>query len=290
MVSKLKHLAWFAGLAALFFLGDRLVSGSLSNTATESGFRYSRLYDGRAAADILLLGNSRGLPFYQPYIEQITGLKTYNFSYNGLPIEVAQVLVEDYLDRYPLPKTLVIDITLLDRDNDELLSGFLTWADRSERMDALILRKLPKVWYSSRLTYLLRYNNELFHRALFYRNKTDEEWLLDRVINDQLVADLSKNQYDIRFKAEWVEHLRQTVFAARQRGCRVELVIGPYFPGFRVLGLDDLKSAIEGATGQTVRDYRALIQDRMLFGDYMHPNKLGSQMFMDALLSDGVFQ
>ncbi|MCC7244328.1 MAG: hypothetical protein IT269_01500, partial [Saprospiraceae bacterium] len=236
----MKHLAWFAGLAALFLLGDRLVSINLSKTAAESGFRYSRLYDNRAQADVLLLGNSRGLPFYQPYIEQITGLKTFNFSYNGLPIEVGQVLVEDYLDRYPLPKILVIDITLLDRDNDELLSGFLTWADRSARLDALIARKLPKVWYGSRLTHLLRYNNELFHRAIFYKNKTDEDWLLDRVINDQLVADLSKNQYDIRFPQEWVVHLQQTVAYARAKGCRVELVIGPYFPGFRVLGLDDL--------------------------------------------------
>ena len=65
----MKKPLWFIALFALVFAGDRLGGRLLQKQVDSSLFRYSRLYRGDAAADILLVGNSRGLTFYQPYIE-----------------------------------------------------------------------------------------------------------------------------------------------------------------------------------------------------------------------------
>jgi len=60
----------------------------LEQMTKRSNFRYSRMYYQNADAEILLLGNSRGLMFYQPEVEKLTNKKSFNFSYNGLIQEV----------------------------------------------------------------------------------------------------------------------------------------------------------------------------------------------------------
>ncbi|MFN0034105.1 MAG: hypothetical protein ACKVUS_03495 [Saprospiraceae bacterium] len=284
----MKHFLWYTSFFALLFAGDRIAGFSLQKQAEESQFRYSRLYRGGAVADILLLGNSRGLIFYQPYIEAITDKTTCNLSYNGLPMDAAKCLALDYLDRYPTPQILLLDITMCDRENDELLAGFLTFSNKSKHLDTLIRGKLPKVWWGGQVSSLFRCNNEIFQRALFHRNKSDKDWLLDREIPKALAAEVSKHSYDLEIHPYLIQKLKETVEAARASGLRVELVISPYFPGFQVKNLDSLKAEVEKATGLAVRDYRAALTDPADFGDFMHPNKRGSMKYMDLLKRDGV--
>ncbi|MBK8428879.1 MAG: hypothetical protein IPL27_24315 [Lewinellaceae bacterium] len=146
----LKRTGWYIAFLIVLLAGDRTAGYLLQQQVAQSQFRYSRMYHGTAGADILLLGNSRGLTFYQPYIEEKTGLKTFNLSYNGLPMDVAKVLVQDYLERYPAPKRMLIDITGCDRTNDELMAGFLAYSGQSFRLDTLIHNKLEKVWWGGK--------------------------------------------------------------------------------------------------------------------------------------------
>ena len=80
----------------MFFTGDRFFAFILKKGVQQSQFRYSRMYRGEAEASILLMGNSRGLGFYQPYIEEVTGEETFNLSYNGMTMDVAAALISDY--------------------------------------------------------------------------------------------------------------------------------------------------------------------------------------------------
>lgn len=289
----MKNIPVYLLLLVLFFAGDRLGGCMLQKKLDDSLFRYSRLYRGEAAADVLLLGNSRGLTFYQPRIEEVTGRSTFNLSYNGLPADLAKVLAEDYLDRYPAPQQLMIDITACDRMNDELIAGFLPYAGRSNRLDTLIRHRLPKVWWGGKVSEFFRFNNEIFQRALYYRKKTDTDWLLERVISEQLVKDATRHSYDVRDKdhhAYLVGQLAELTAYAQARQVPVVLVIGPYFPGFsaRVQHLDDLKMAVEHATGLQVHDYRDALNDPTAFGDFMHPNKKGAAAYIDLLKKDGL--
>lgn len=283
-----RKLLWFAAFFAILFAGDRLAGHFLQNQVDKAQFRYSRMFRGEAKADILLVGNSRGLTFYQPYIEEITGLKTFNLSYNGLPMDVAKALVQDYLERYPAPKCMVIDITACDRVNDELLTGFLSYSVHSQRLDTLIRAKQPKMWYGSKVSWLTKFNNEIFQRALAHRNKTDEDWMLDRVISNKLAADVRQNKYPLDVHDYLIKQLTEMVAAAREKGVPVKLVISPYFPDFVVTNLDVLKTRVETATGLTVGDYRGALSDPTLFGDFMHPNRRGSMQYLDLLKRDSV--
>lgn len=285
----MKRISWYFLLLALCFGGDRIGAQLLEKQAVQSRFRFSRLYRGDAAAELLLLGNSRGLAFYQPHIEKITGKSTFNLSYNGLPMDAARALVLDYLERYPAPKNLLIDITACDRENDALLSGFLTYSGRSARLDQLIRRKLPRIWWGGQVSGLFRYNNEIFQRVLYYRNKTDTDWLLDRSISPELARSAGDHSYDLEPNPYLLQELREIVEAVRARGVRVTLLIGPYFPGFRVNKLDDLKQKAELATGLPVQDYRDALDNPADFGDFMHPNKKGSIAYMDLLYRAGYF-
>lgn len=286
----MKQLLWYTAFFTLLFAGDRLGGHLLKRQVAQSQFRYSRLYGGQAAADILLVGNSRGLTFYQPYIEEKTGHSTFNFSYNGLPMDAAKVLVQDYLDRYPTPQLLVVDITSCDRTNDALLAGFSAYADQSFRLDTLIHSRLPKVWWGNKVSSLFRYNSEIFQRALSYRRQTDQNWLLDRVISPRLVAHMEQDSYLLKVHPYLVAQLQEMVASAQAKGVSVRLVISPYFPGFdhHVTHLDALKKAVEQATGLPVQDYRQALSDPDCFGDFMHPNKKGSMAYIDLMRRDGV--
>lgn len=285
----MRNTSWYLLLLLLFVAGDRLGGYVLQKAVAHSEFRFARLYAGSAAADMVLLGNSRGLAFYQPAIEQMTGKTTCNLSYNGLPMDAGRVLVQDYLDRYA-PEKLLLDITMCDRENDALLSGFLQYGNRSERFNELIYNKLPLIWWGGQVSALFRLNNEIYQRALYYRKRSDKDWLLDRVISGEQVATATQNSYDLKVNTYLVEQLRQTVAAAQAKGVRVELVIAPYLPGFQVKHLDELKQAVESATGLPVHDYRAALSDVSDFGDFMHPNRKGSTAYMALLKRDGLFE
>lgn len=288
----MKHLFWYLALVLLLILGDRMAGILLHWQTMDSQFRYSQLYTRAAEADIVFLGNSRGLTFYQPYIEEITGLKTCNLSYNGLPMDAAKCLALDFLeiknfDPGCYPQRMVIDITLCDRENDALLAGFLPYMERSKHLDTLIRHKLPKVWWGAQVSWLFRYNSEIFQRALFYKNKSDKDWLLDRQIPQSLADSVSRHSYDLELHPYLIQQLKETVEEAR-KSKQLSLVIGPYFPGFKVQNLDALKTAVEDATGLPVHDYRAALSDPQDFGDFMHPNKKGSMKYMDLLKKDGI--
>lgn len=290
----MKQLLWYSSFVVLVFLGDRIGGLILHRQALESQFRYAQLYRRLAEADILLLGNSRGLTFYQPHIEEITGRKTCNLSYNGLPMDAAKCLTLDFLDIKNFEPNgeplMLLDITMCDRENDELLAGFTTFTERSKNLDTLIHNKIPKVWWGGKVSWLFKYNNEIFQRALYYRNRSDKDWLLDREISPDLAAEVSKHSYDLEIQPYLIQKLKETVAKVQASGTHVELVISPYFPGFQVKNLDLLKSEVEKATGLPVRDYRNALSDPTDFGDFMHPNKKGSRKYLDLLKRDGVLK
>ena len=268
----MKKIYWIFALIALFFVGDRIGGFILGKLVDHSQFRYSRMYSGNAEADILLLGNSRGLIFYQPHISESTGKSNFNLSYNGMSMDMGSVLVADYYERYKAPELLLIDVTMCDRENDQLSSGFSCYSPYSPRLDSFLLSKSPTSAYAGKLTHLYRYNSEVFQRALSYINRSDENWLTDRIINDHMIANVAaeeglnftfvddkdkkkkKNKHyggpyvikwlkgtladedkkgNKNFDEEYIlQCLKNTVALAQAKGTEVHLVINPYYPAF----------------------------------------------------------
>ncbi len=287
----LKRIYWILALVVLFFAGDRISGWVLKQLTINSQFRYSRMYKGEAKADILLVGNSRGLIFYQPYIEEITGKSTFNISYNGLPMDLGRVLVEDYLDKYPAPEQMIVDVTMCDRKNSQLVTGFNLYAPYSEKLYELIKEDNQTSAIAGKLSHLYLHNSEIFQRSLYHLKKSDEAWLLDREITDFLVKDVvNMEHYTIDLQDKLLDELKQTVQYAQSKGVKVKLVINPYFPAFaeRITNLKNFKNRIETVTGLKVHNYATALKEVTGFGDYQHLNKKGSQVYLDRLKKDGV--
>lgn len=289
----MKKIYWIIALVALTFVGDRVGGFILQKLTEQSQFRYSRLYKGEAKSDILLVGNSRGLMFYQPYIEDLTGKETFNISYNGMPMNLGRVLVEDYLERYEAPQLMILDITMCDRNNDGLIAGFNAYSSFSDRMKTLVKATNPTVGNAGMVSHLYCYNGEIFQRALYYLGKSDEDWLLDRVITDDLVNTVEECEpYDIDVPENIFEDFKATVALAQSKGVKVELVINPYYPPFaeKITNLEAIKKKFGEAVGLEVHDYSSAITDVEGFGDYQHLNKRGSRAFLDLLNQDNILQ
>ncbi len=284
----MKHFLWFGGFFLVVFLGDRVGGYVLKTQVKNSQFRYSRLYAQRAEAEILLLGNSRGLGFYQPTIEEKTGQSTFNFSYNGLPMHVGAAMVMDYFEQYPMPKKLIIDVTLCDRENKELTTGFSNFLEVSPRLNAIIRNQIPDHWWGTQVSALMRYNNEIFQRILYYRNRNDEDWLLDRQITEGIQANVANQNYELPTDPWYLQELADLTALAKAKDIQVFLVVSPYYPNFEVKNLEIFKSNIETATQMTVHDFSKSIQDPSLFGDFLHINKAGSTVFIDLLKQQGI--
>lgn len=289
----MKKLSWIFAVIASFFVGDRIAGWVLQQLTERSQFRYSRLYQMQAEADILLVGNSRGLIFYQPYIEEQTGKSTFNISYNGMPMDLARVLIEDYLDKYPAPKQMILDVTMCDRENKALTTGYNMFVPYSPRMYDMLYYNDKNSAIASKISHLYRYNSEIFQRSVFYLNKSDEDWLIDREINQSMVDGVNDFEMDtINLIDSVFLHLNIAVKAAVQKGVDVKLVINPYYPAYaaRMENLKDLKIRAEQATGLPVRDYSTAVKETKGFGDYQHLNKYGSKLFIDKMIKDGILK
>ncbi len=297
-----KHLVWISSFLCLAFGGDRLAGYFLGKTTDNSQFRYSRLYNSTQDADILFVGNSRGLTFFQPEAERLTKVKTMNLSYNGMPADLAKCLVMDYLDRHNPPKVMIVDVTLCDRENDVLKSGFNLYTPKSLRLDTLLRGMTTggddfagaKVVVGGNVSHLYRHNSEIFQRVLYHRNKTDEDWLIDRVISEKTATDTALSSYKVRMFPNMVAHFKDMIDYAKSKGVEVKLVINPYFPAFaetpemRDSFLIPLKTSVEAATGLPVHDFSTALTEIDEIGDYQHANKKGSIRYMNILLEKGI--
>jgi hypothetical protein len=311
-----KHIIWIFAFLLLAFLGDRLGGFILKHITQSSQFRYSRLYYGNEDEDILFVGNSRGLTFFQPEVERITGMTTMNLSYNGMPADLAKTLVMDYLDKHKAPKIMIVDVTLCDRENEVLKNGFNFYAPQSQRLTDLIKSNVSthrpkptevkvdtldmyagkKVFYGGLVSQLYRYNSEIFQRVLYHKNKTDKDWLIDRVIGEKSATDIEgMKSYPVRMFPHMVAHLKEMIDYAKGKGIEVRLVINPYLPAFAELPdmrdsfILPLKNFVEAQTGMTIKDYSTALTERDDIGDYQHANKKGSAKYMNILQQDGFF-
>ena len=105
---------------AIVFVGDRIGGEILERIFSRTGYRYAQLYESKLPAEIVVLGNSRGLHmFHPPAIEEITGRKVTNLAFNALPPVTMPTIWEDYLKHHPLPKLLVLEVSCISVEDEK---------------------------------------------------------------------------------------------------------------------------------------------------------------------------
>jgi hypothetical protein len=287
----MKHLLWLTALLLLTFLGDRLGGAALHQLVNSSQFRYSRLYNGSAGAEVVFLGNSRGLSFFQPHVARLTGRSSFNLSYNALPADLGFTLFQDYLARNPTPSKLIIEVSMCTKRNPELIAGFGTYAPYSDSLARLIAAYDPQLTRATAVSNLYRYNNEVFQRAMYYLRRPDDTWLLQKAIAPTMLAALpARPPYPMYTEPTMLPYLVKTVGLARSRGIDVRLVVNPYLPGFadKLVHFPEFKAEITAATGLPVADYSHAVTGDAHFSDYQHLNVRGSYAYIGLLKRDAV--
>jgi hypothetical protein len=293
----LKKLTWIFEVIVLFFIGDRLGGFVLKKMISNSEFRYSKMYRGDADCDILFLGNSRGLGFYQPYIEEVTGKNTFNLSYNALPMNLGRVLFQDYLKYNEKPDLLIVDITMMNRVDTTLISGFNVYTPYSNILSNLIKEYSENIFHAGKLSHLFLYNSEIFQRAMFYYSSSDKDWIIDRVINENMISAVEEEKpfyvgpFDYSTVEMMFEELKKTVEIAKANDIKIKLVVSPFFPLFvdKIVNFEHLQKRVIMATNQPFYNYADAVQDPKGFGDYQHVNIKGAKVFIDKMKADGIF-
>jgi hypothetical protein len=286
-------VTWLLALLALTWLGDRALSALLAPVVLRSEQRFSRLYRGGLAPDVVVLGNSRGVnAFYAPRLSEVTGLGVWNLSYNGMSSELAAAVFEDYLEHNRAPRILVLEVTSV-YSAHEAVRDLRLYRRFSPRLAELGRRHDPRGAALSRLVHLYDYNNELFGRALYYQGRSDQSWINRGRIAPEILASVDTlSTVELRLPEGNLAALQRLVRRARGAGIRVELVISPFLPAYRarIGNYDAWKDALSEALGEgPIEDFSTTVTDVDAFGDRIHLNQRGSELLLPSLLAAGIF-
>ena len=105
----------FVVVAYLLALGfDYVISSGLANSLGHPHQAWREIRSGKYASDIVIMGTSRALEHYDPYIiDSITGLKSYNLGMGGYGINVELMKYRYYCHYNTQPTYLIYDVDQL---------------------------------------------------------------------------------------------------------------------------------------------------------------------------------
>lgn len=282
-------------LFLLFLVLDRGISLGLNELLKHSEIRFSRLYRGEMEKQVLILGSSRAVnAFYVPEIENKTNFSAVSMAYNGISMEVAEVVFLDYLDHNKDPEILFLEITNLPTRN-EVLKELKLYSGMSHRIRRLTSEEYPTFSRISQIANTSRFNTELFLRALFYFVESDQNWINQRTLNwsalDSSSSEVIKSPFENADRGRLA--LLRIIDVCETRGIKVHLIVTPYLPSYRkcMIDYDQRLATFEALLpeGHQILDYSEFLVDPSHFADAIHINKTGSLILLSELIDQEVF-
>lgn len=291
-------LVWMLLLLGLFLGADRSFAWMLETIVRKSEQRFSTLYYGDIEADVLILGNSRGVNFaYAPDVSRLTGLPAYNLSYNGMSTVVVDAVFNDYVARHKKPSLVILEVTGLFVSHD-LVNDLKLYGRESERIEDLLWIHSPQTARAIEYSHTYAFNSELFLRTLFYLRGSDQTWINRRSMQVSDVAPMIGSFAPPTFAASPsnMEALQNILRVAEELDIPVRLVVSPYLPEFLrepsvIQARDRFVQDLHQNFGDRFRvmDYSTVITEVGHFADPLHLNYAGSVKLLGQMMADGVF-
>jgi hypothetical protein len=281
----------FTVLAACVIAGDRALAGFLDAQLLRSQFRFSVAARGGLPESLLVLGDSRGVNgLYAPELEKLTGMRVLNLAFNGMSTLVAEAVLRDYLERNAAPKALVLEVTNV-QDTHLLLDGLMCYWRQNPALGALARERSPVNDRAVSAFHLYAYNGEIPMRALFYGQRSDQDWINRYRISPEVIEDARRaDEFEFGTRPENLEALRRMTALAHERGIALRLIVVPYLPEFvaHARNWDGWLQTIQTAAGgEHIWDYGHAVTDHAHFADRLHLNDVGGVPFAERLASDG---
>jgi hypothetical protein len=309
MVMKHRETLKLAGIALTFMTvvlaGDRVLSLVLEQVVSQSHNRHASMYDERAQGDILVVGNSRADRHFPPgLIESLTQQSVVNLGLGGESMRMSEILVMDYLDRYPPPKLLIVEATNFGADPGDV-GDFRLFGIYSSRIRNLEREYRPSLYWTGEIFHLFRYNNDMLVRTLYELWKPETDRLHHQVISDALVARLNRGGFD-----EWEKDgpglpgdvhpenaaaFERLLSRAADLGVPTRVVVTPFLHlnnGSDEVLVEWAKrlKQMAGPSHVAVWDYSTLVKDQTAFRDSVHMNAEGVGQMLNTMKAEGFFQ
>ncbi|HET6468780.1 MAG TPA: hypothetical protein VFG43_10425 [Geminicoccaceae bacterium] len=292
-MSLLRPLVVALCFLALLFAGDRLLGAWLHGHVDASHNVHARLYAGRLpAADVLFIGSSRSREHFPAVrLGEELGVTMVNLGWGGLSSQQVEAILLDYLDRYPAPRVLVLEVTSPEADQ-QMIRNLRLFEAASPRLRVLVAHEEPALYWSGRLFHLLHYNNKLFFDMVRY-GLDEADYLTEGVIPERELARIRRERaIPWEYREEDLQAVGRTVRTARSLGIEVAAVITPILPDYlvRLEGFAAWRSKVLGALPEGVRlwDYSAAVTNLRAFRDDLHLNAGGVSELLDRMRRDGL--
>jgi hypothetical protein len=292
LASTRAALIRLAVLVVIVFVGDRTLAWELGRVLLQSQARYSVLYRGGPPADVVAVGNSRGVNgFYAPALEKELGMKVQNLSYNGLSMGLAEALVHDWVEHHGKPRVLVLEVSNVANVND-VVGELLPYWIYSERLRAIGETEQPRTAAIVGVSHLFVFNCELFLRTLYYMHRSDQDWVNRYRMPSSLLEETRRMPpFELPAQDEGLAALGRIVAFAHEQGIALRLTVTPYLCDYleHATNYQAWLDRIEKAAGERVWDAGCTDHDVAHFADRLHLNAEGAEALAASFVHDGFF-
>lgn len=269
---------------------DRSLAAALGALLQGSRDRFIAIYrPDTPPAEVVILGNSRAdNHFPADGVGRLACGTAVNLGMGGAPTVVSAALWEDYLDRHPAPRLLILEPTSIE-DDPAVLADAPMLSHYSPRLDALLHEADASQWAWNQAFRLLTFNSNQTLRLLAgMLSDTSRDRTLDGVMSAAQKAQLDRApDEDWEMYPANLAALDRIIATARARGVTVAMVVTPLYPPLarKIRNYDAFFATLAEHTppGVAVIDLRGTATDESLFTDPMHVNRAGVERMMAAL-------
>jgi hypothetical protein len=276
------------------FAGDRLIAAACARLVGMSHDRYVDVYEGRAAADILVIGNSRADNHFPPQLMgQLLGRKVVNLGLGGVSTVLAEALVADYIEKNGPPKLIVIEPSCLIVE-PAAIGDMRLFSIYSKRIHGLIRRYMPEFHYAAEVFHAFNFNNEMFLRVLNQIRSIPEDRVHFTSITPELLQVIrAEGRFPLVDYPDNEVALTRLLDYIRGQHIALRVVITPYLPD-HLANLENFPvwrtHLFElGVRREDFFDYSDRFNRPDYFRDGVHMNTEGTKKLLGVMMDEGFY-
>jgi hypothetical protein len=191
----------------------------------KSNFRITRYFKNKKH-NYFILGNSRGVnSVNESYAKKSLNIDLINLSFNGMPFKNIYSLYQD-INSNNYNSTIFIEASSL--SNNDIDNSYVYYSSQSP----FISKLYPDLKYY--ILPLLKFNNELFLRNIYYLFKNDDDWVNRNTINKSLINSISiseQNKIVNNYKI-LTENIKKINIIANKNNNKIIFFLAPYYPKY----------------------------------------------------------
>ncbi|WP_343688993.1 hypothetical protein [Chitinophaga sp.] len=274
----IKRLCILLALAMIVQVGVYFAFKTLLDHRSQ--FRLSR-YFRQPRHQHYILGNSRAVnAVNEQYATQSKHTDLINLGFNGMNYQTISALISD-INTKQTNATLFIEITgLLEEKQDDSYAYYMG--------NSPFLREQYKNTKYAYL-HLMRLNNEIFLRNIYYLKKSDADWINKYTISENIIEEtrkLAPNDTTMANRPLLIKRMRNIVENCNQYNNKAIFFLAPYYPEYlkKLSQYPPLIDTIQQLHVFDFHDLNTLKIPTTGFSDRIHTNISSSLQITEYLL------